>query len=405
MLGRSSGSALKNLSESFDELRTNGKQFEMIDEIPFMLRLSKHEAPFFSSLRVILILLILLLVADFGTAARAADESAPHRLPVKIVADQRLEVKTPSGSGMLPLYLSREWNKPQPDVTRAVIIFHGRLRDANVYYRSAREALEAAGGIASTTLLIAPQFLAEADVTAHGLAQNILRWRWGSWVAGEPARAPAAISSFAAVDAVLLRLAERGVFPNLAHVVLAGHSGGAQLVQRYAVVGRADRVLLNAGFKVRYVVANPSSYLYFSADRPTPEGGFAPFKSASCANFNRWKYGWIGAPVYGQESSAAAYEKYYVLREVIYLLGTMDNDPNHPALDKSCAGEAEGPNRYARGLAYVRYLRMRHPEGLNHQIWEVPGIGHDGDKMLTSPCGLVALFDRPGCTASAPRQP
>jgi len=44
---------MKN-SESFDELRarseftegTNGKGFEMIEKIPFMLRLSKHEALF-----------------------------------------------------------------------------------------------------------------------------------------------------------------------------------------------------------------------------------------------------------------------------------------------------------------------------------------------------------------------
>ena len=40
----------KNLSESFDELRTNGGDFEMIEKIPFMLRFSKHETPFFRSL-------------------------------------------------------------------------------------------------------------------------------------------------------------------------------------------------------------------------------------------------------------------------------------------------------------------------------------------------------------------
>ena len=314
-------------------------------------------------------------------------------------------VKTPSGSGMLPLYLSREWTKPQPDVTRAVIIFHGRLRDANVYYRSAQEALAAAGGIASTTLLVVPQFLAEADVAAHRLGENTLRWRWESWMDGAPARAPAAVSSFVAVDAILLRLAERTMFPNLTHVVLAGHSGGAQLVQRYAVVGQADPLLTKAGIKVRYVVANPSSYLYFSDDRPTAEGSFASFKSASCPSFNRWKYGWIGAPVYAQESSPAAYEKSYALREVIYLLGTADSDPNHPSLDRSCAAEAEGPNRYARGLAYVRYLRMRHPTGLNHRLWEVSGVGHEGDRMLTSPCGLAALFERPGCKAPESQRP
>jgi hypothetical protein len=42
---------MKN-SESFDELRTNGKGIEMIENIPFMLRRSKHEAPFFSNLLV-----------------------------------------------------------------------------------------------------------------------------------------------------------------------------------------------------------------------------------------------------------------------------------------------------------------------------------------------------------------
>ena len=345
-----------------------------------------------------------LLLARCATIARAANESAPHRLPVKIVANQRLEVKTSSGGGMIPLYLSREWTKPQPDVTRALIIFHGRLRDADVYFRSAQEALAAAGNAASTSLLVVPQFLAEADVTALRLPGNVLRWRWESWMAGESARAPAAVSSFGAVDAILVRLADRAIFPNLTHVVVAGHSGGAQLVQRYAVVGRADPVLATAGTKVRYVVANPSSYLYFNDDRPTTNGGFAPFKSASCPNFNRWKYGWIGAPGYARESSPETYEKSYALREVIYLLGAADTDPNHPALDKSCAGEAEGPNRYARGLAYVRYMRMRHPAGLNHRLWEVPGVEHDGDKMLTSPCGLAALFDRPGC-ASAPSQP
>jgi hypothetical protein len=37
---------LKNLSESFDALRTNGGGFEMIEKNPFMLRFSKHEVLF-----------------------------------------------------------------------------------------------------------------------------------------------------------------------------------------------------------------------------------------------------------------------------------------------------------------------------------------------------------------------
>jgi hypothetical protein len=67
-------------------------------------------------------------------------------------------------------------------------------------------------------------------------------------------------------------------------------------------------------------------------------------------------------------------------------------DPQHPALDKSCSGEAQGPYRLARGRAYASYLQLRHP-GFKASVHEVPGVGHDGDRMLGSACGLAALFD------------
>jgi hypothetical protein len=41
----------------------------------------------------------------------------------------------------------------------------------------------------------------------------------------------------------------------------------------------------------------------------------------------------------------AALEQTYVARKVIYLLGALDTNPNHPALDKTCMAEAEGPYR------------------------------------------------------------
>jgi hypothetical protein len=39
-------SLLKNLSESFDTLRTNGERFELPEKFPFMLSLSKHSLLF-----------------------------------------------------------------------------------------------------------------------------------------------------------------------------------------------------------------------------------------------------------------------------------------------------------------------------------------------------------------------
>ena len=87
---------------------------------------------------------------------------------------------------------------------------------------------------------------------------------------------------------------------------------------------------------------------------------------------------------------------------MIYLLGTADTNPNHPALDKNCKGEAEaeGPYRYARGHAYVDYMKARDQGTPNHSVWDVAGVGHNGDKMLTSACRLAALFDLPGCAAA-----
>lgn len=85
---------------------------------------------------------------------------------------------------------------------------------------------------------------------------------------------------------------------------------------------------------------------------------------------------------------------------MIYLLGTNDTDPNHPALDKTCMAEAQGPYRLARGEAYVSAMRQRDGGTPHHSLWLVEGVGHNGDKMLTSSCGLAALFDQPGCPAA-----
>jgi pimeloyl-ACP methyl ester carboxylesterase len=332
-----------------------------------------------------------LLVGFLHPSAVAQVEDAPNHRPVKAIGDARIPV---GGRGTAVLYLSADWSKPQPDLTRAVIILHGRLRNADVYFKSAERAQAAAGDAGHSALMIVPQFLAQVDVDAFHLPADTLRWSLEGWEGGEPALAPAPVSSFEVLDAILTRLADRMMFPHLATVVVAGHSGGAQVAQRYAIGTRGEAALLRVGIAVRYVVANPSSYAYFSPDRPQPA------IAAACPGYNDWKYGMEALPPYLADRSPADLEKAYVARRVIYLLGTADTNPNHPALDKSCKGEAEGPYRYARGHAYADYMKARDQGTPNHSVWDVPGVGHNGDKMLTSACGLAALFDLPGCAAA-----
>jgi pimeloyl-ACP methyl ester carboxylesterase len=322
--------------------------------------------------------------------------------PVTVIAPQRLAVTTPAGKGLLPLYVSRDWSKPQPDITRAIVFFHGKLRNADVYNASGLKAIEAAGAAGKHTVLITPQFLGQVDVNEHHVANDVLRWAPEAWMAGADAISPAAISSYSAMDAILAQLSDRTIFPNLKDVVVAGHSGGGQVVQRYAVVGRGEAALLKAGTSVRYVVANPSSYVYFNTDRPQLDSKltdmrFAPFDGGSCKKFNRWKFGVEDPPPYVGENLFANMEAAYARRDVIYLLGLDDTDPNHPELDKTCGAEAEGPYRLFRGTAYFRYMQSRHPNALTQQLWDVPGVGHDGDRMFNSQCGLAALFEVKTC--------
>ncbi|HWZ40158.1 MAG TPA: alpha/beta hydrolase [Bradyrhizobium sp.] len=323
------------------------------------------------------------------TRVVAEEETAPHTKPVKAVADARIAV---GSKGTLPLYVSSDWSKPQTAITRAVLVRHGRLRNADVYFRSALTAQAAAGDAGKSTIMIVPQFLSEVDIEGWHLPSDTLRWTLEGWEGGEAALGPTSASSFDALDAILARLADRQLFPNLKQVVVAGHSGGGQVVQRYAIATQGEAALKAAQIGVRYVVANPSSYAYFSAERPEPQ------IAASCTGYNDWKYGMEARPPY-VAGSPAELEQRYVARQVIYLLGTWDTNPDHPALDKSCMAEAEGPYRYARGHFYAAVMAKRDGGTPNHRVWDVQGVGHDGDKMLTSPCGLAALFDLPGCVA------
>jgi pimeloyl-ACP methyl ester carboxylesterase len=338
----------------------------------------------------ILVRATIVVLALMSGRALAEDEVATHRRPVKVIADARISV---GSEGSLPLFVSSDWSNPLPGITRAILVLHGRLRNADVYYRSARTAQAAAGEAGKATIMIVPQFLAGIDVEAFHLPPDTLRWSLEGWEGGEPAEGPTPASSFDALDAILARLADRRLFPDLKQVVVAGHSGGGQVVQRYAIAGRGEAALVGENIGVRYVVANPSSYAYFRAERPEPQ------IAASCPGYNNWKYGMDLRPPYLAAATPDELEQHYVAHHVVYLLGTLDTNPNHPALDRSCMAEAQGPFRYARGHAYVAAMAAGDAGTPNHRVLDVPGVGHDGDRMLTSHCGLAALFDLPGCAA------
>ena len=332
------------------------------------------------------------LLAFLAAPLCAQQEDVSQDKPVKAVGDKQFLVTGPEGSGTLR-YFGTGSLDGNAQATRALIVIHGLLRNADEYERTGEAVLAAAQAAGVNTLLITPQFLAQIDVTAHGLPAGTLRWTPQTWNDGYPAAGPAPLSAYSALDAILLRLADRTRFPALREIVVAGHSAGGQMVQRYAVVGRAPDAVTSGPVAVRFVVANPSSYLYFDGERPHGDG-FASFDVAACPQYNHWKYGVEDPPPY-VTGSWSELEERFATRNVTYLLGLLDIDPNHPVLDKSCSGKAEGPYRLARGEAYVRYLKLRHPSGTAQSLAEVAGVDHDARGMFASPCGLAVLFNDP----------
>ena len=324
--------------------------------------------------------LLMLALSTVAPALAAPPQGlSGSQRPVKVIADQRLSI----GVAQFPLYVSGDWSMPLPDIHRAVLILHGYERNADSYFHTGLMAEQAAGTRGAGTLIIAPQFLDLADAAAHPLPANLLRWRADDWAGGAPAASPVQISSYAVLDAIIQHLSDRHLFPDLNEIVVAGHSGGGQVVQRYAILARTQAP---TGIHIRYVVANPSSYAWFGPARPEPA------IAAACPGYNRWKYGMNDLPAYAANANVAALEQAFVTRTVTYLLGTADIDPNHPALDKTCMAEAQGPTRYARGHAYFAALQRQFGPALHQTVVDVPGAGHSARRMFDSPAGVTALF-------------
>jgi pimeloyl-ACP methyl ester carboxylesterase len=295
------------------------------------------------------------MMAAIASVAPAAAAQSGSRV---VLADQRFVVTTAAGSGLLPIYLSADWTQPWPEATRALLIFHGTGRNAHSYFMTGKKARELAGEENAGALIIAPHFIEQADLENRpppADVDKLLRWKHGRWKHGYEALAPAPISSFDIIDALLARLADRAMFPNLAKVVVAGHSAGGQIVQLYAIVGTGAAKLTSLGVHLRYIVANPSSYAYFSQERPCPH--------TNCdKTFNNWWYGMDRRPAYAAKAIPTELERAYLARDVLYLLGANDNDEHAEELDTQCMAEAEGKHRLARGHAYFDYMQKRHPD-------------------------------------------
>ncbi len=293
----------------------------------------------------------------------------------------------------LPVFSSQPL-KASDKVKKIVIVLHGLKRNAGDYFRMIKKA---APQTSLETLILAPQFLNQKDKRRHShkLPPNILFWHKSEWKNGQNAYKESAdnktTSSFAVMDELLLRL--KSLYPNVQSIVFVSHSAGSQFLQRYAALTQIDSHPDMQSVHMRFLVSDPSSYLYFDQECPAGNGEFKPIDLKACPNGNKYHYGLDKIVPYGVGYDALDLRQKYLARDIRYILGTKDNNPNDPVMDKKCGAMAQGANRLARGLNYVQYLQRF---GKTSPIYLIEGADHDaanaGAKIYHSQIGRELVF-------------
>jgi len=305
------------------------------------------------------------------------------------------------------VYASYPLDVANPAITRALVMVHGAGRNADHYFETSTAAAFLAGTL-ENTVVIAPHFIATPEEKP---APNEVMWpeRGENWRSGGFSPSNPTINSFDFVDEIVRKLANKKTFPNLAKIVIAGHSAGGQFATRYAMV---NKVHTTPGVSISYVVANPSSYAWPAAVRPLPTGDadpatadkealgrdgekvhtnftFGPFDTTKAPNFNRWPAGLENLSGYAKGMSVEQLKKQLVERPTTYLLGQVDVLPLG-GFDSSPNAMAQGPTRRARGEAFFKYLTET--MGAKHNAIIVSECGHNDRCVFTTNTVFPVIF-------------
>lgn len=334
--------------------------------------------------RIVLLVIVALIVLDFSgssivdTVTAPSEpatppprlDTAPIEQPAPLARSATMR-ETRIANRIFRYCANGSIDNPPVEVSRVIFVVHGNDRRACEIASAALAAGTAEQR--ATTLVVAPWF------PIRGNRVNLkthLYWTFSSWSQGnESENRDARISSFAVADELLDRVRHHPT-------VVVGFSGGGQFVNRYAA-GTSQEPL-------RFVITNPSTYLYWTPDRPgTPRS-----EIAACPAYNNYRYGLKHLNRYMNNAGALNLTRRYGQRHVVYLLGDADNDPRSTSMDKTCGAEAQGRNRFERGQRYWAYLpSVFGPEiHTRHRLQVVPRVSHNGWAMFQHPGAKAALY-------------
>lgn len=320
--------------------------------------------------------------ADLAARDLAAPPSTPPKAPVNGICQNHFFL---TSSIRLPYCTNRLLHEPNPAFTRAVIVIHGASLNADDYYANMYKTAQAAGAT-NNTLIVAPQFLESNP------GSEIAYWN-GGWREGDASvNSGDRVSSYEALNLILAQI-ER-TFASISSVTVVGHSAGGQVVSRFVAGSREPGRLT-----IRYIAANPSSWLYLDGRRPvagTSETQFATPSDTCGGDYDDYKYGLQALNSYMGNLGASQIRSTFAQKRLVYLLGDADTT-SAGGLDTSCPGMRQGRHRYERGKAYFNFVNQYYAaQGISlagrHTKVVVPGVGHDNEAMFNSPEGRREIF-------------
>ena len=311
----------------------------------------------------------LAIVAAVSThGASAADEIDQRNAAIAF-----MDAVAFSSGKRLPYYRTHSLHDKDTAIDTVLIIIPGGINNGPKYFAAGLDAARQAGRSASTAVM-ALQF----QTAEENPRRDELYWT-GAWQQGADSLDGSRTSSFSVLDEVLTRAV--GSFPAATSVVLAGHSSGGQIINRYAATGGdiADHD------KITFVVMNPSTYVYIDDRRARADGSFAPPGDAAqtCPRYDHWKYGLVDPQPYVQALTPAEVRSRMMRRNVVYLGGGAD-DKTGGGVDARCPAMYQGRTRLERTLTYWRYIQTFPEWRANARLAIARGIGHSGGGMIRS---------------------
>ena len=253
---------------------------------------------------------------------------------------EHFEITRSSTTLWVGLYTSQPYLTADASIERAVIVLHGSGLDAAEYINVvSKNLIDYLGKV-----IVLTPFFAEAESDPE---TGQLFWgnSWSELGRSDPSLAWR-ISSGEVLDELITSL--YSTFTNLTGIVIAGHSAGGQLTNRYSAA--------SADTRNRYLVSAPSSYVYPTNKRTDGAGGWTI--PASPSTYNDWKYGLdnLGTTAYVNAIGATNLRNRLFYARVNYLVGANDNNPADTSMDLSADAATQGSTRVERQQLYHDYL-------------------------------------------------